>query len=216
MHTDGVAEYFSGKINIETERLILRKVSVADASDMYEYSCRSETCEYLLWDKHPFYSYTVELTRHLQREYVQGRYMDLAIVLKESGKMIGTVGFTTVDEKNFCCEAGYVISPDYWGRGIATEALNALLNFAFCELRMKRVEAKYMVENTVSRRVMEKCGMSFEGVHRSKLFVKGRFRDIGVCSIISDDYFSVPRKNIFKNAEKISFFEKIARKCSKN
>ena len=211
-----VAEYFSDDIKLETERLILRKVKPSDAADMYEYSCRDETCRYLLWEKHPFYSYTLELTKHLQREYAQGRYLDFAIELKENHKMIGTVGFTQVDEKNFGCEAGYVISPDHWGKGIAAEALNALLNFAFCELKMKRVEAKYMVENTASRRVMEKCGMSFEGIQRSKLFVKDKFRDIGVCAVISDDYFSIPRKNIFKNPEKLSLLEKLARKCSKN
>ena len=211
-----VAEYFSGDLKFETERLILRKVRPSDASDMYEYSCRKETCQYLLWDTHPFYSYTAELTKHLQREYAQGRYFDLAIELKEKSKMIGTVGFTQVDEKNFCCEIGYVISPDHWGKGIAVEAVNALLNFAFCQLKMKRVEAKYMVENTASRRVMEKCGMSFEGIHRSKLFVKEKFRNIGVCSILSDEYFSLPRKNIYENPEKLSIFEKLARKCSKN
>lgn len=211
-----VAEYFSDDLKFETERLIIRKLRPTDASDMYEYSCRDETCRYLLWDKHPFYSYTAELTKHLQREYAQGRYFDLAIELKENHKMIGTVGFTQVDEKNFGCEVGYVISPDYWGRGIAAEAVNALLNFAFCQLKMKRVEAKYMVENTASRRVMEKCGMSFEGIQRSKLFVKDKFRDIGVCAILSDEYFSSPRKNIYENPEKLSLFERLARKCSKN
>ena len=211
-----VADYFSENLRFETERLIIRKVRTSDASDMYEYSCREETCRHLLWDKHPFYSYTLELTKHLQREYAQGRYFDLAIELKEKRKMIGTVGFTQVDEKNFCCEIGYVISPDYWGMGIAAEAVSVLLNFAFCELKMKRAEAKYMVENTASRRVMEKCGMTFEGVQRSKLFVKEKFRDIGICSILSSEYFSLPRKNIYENPEKPSLFERLARKCSKN
>ena len=194
----------------------MRKVKPSDAADMYEYSCRKETCQYLLWDTHPFYSYTVELTKHLQKEYAQGRYMDLAIVLKETGKMIGTVGFTQADDKNYCCEAGYVLSPDYWGKGIAAEALMALLNFAFCELKMKRVEAKYMVENAASRRVMEKCGMQFEGVMRSKMFVKGLFRDIGVCSILSGEYFASPRENLYKKYENVSLIEKIVRRRSKN
>lgn len=212
-----IAEFFAkDNVIIETQRLLLRKVRVNDASDIYEYSCRKETSEYLLWDTHPFYSYTVELTKFLQKEYNAGRYMDFALVYKETGKMIGTAGFTTEDLKNKCCEVGYVISPDYWGKGLATEALNAIINLAFCHFKMNRVEAKYMIENTVSRKVMEKCGMTFEGVLRSKMLVKGAFRDIGVCSVLSHEYFSVPRKSILESPVKMNVIEKILAKCSKN
>ena len=190
-------EYFAKGLRLETERLILRKISPSDSKDMYEYSCRPETTEYLLWEPHPYYSYTAELTRFLQREYAEGRYSDLAIVWRENGKMIGTVGFTSYDPQNSCAEAGYVLSPDYWGRGIATEALEALLSFAFCELQLNRVEAKYISGNSASLRVMEKCGMKREAMLRKKLFIKGQFRDIGICSILKEDYFAVERENIF-------------------
>ena len=191
--------YFRKNPRLETERLILRKISPSDAADMYEYACRPETSRYLLWSPHPYYSYTSELTRFLQKEYAEGRFFDFAVIWKEKMKMIGTAGFTSVDDKNLCIEVGYVLSPDYWGKGIATEALGAVINFAFCELGANRVEAKYMAGNEASLKVMRKCGMTFEGIQRGKLLVKGEFRDIGVCSILKDEYFATERTNLYKS-----------------
>ena len=193
------ASYFTKNFVLETDRLIIRRIATSDASDMYEYAHKSETSQYLLWSPHPYYSYTLDLIRYLQKQYAQGKFYDLAIVFKETQKMIGTVGFTTIDEKTSCCEVGYVLNPDYWGRGIATEALNALLNFAFCELGFNRVEARYFAQNIASRRVMDKCGFTFEGIQRNKLLVKNVFRDIGVCSILSTEYFSTDRQNLYKS-----------------
>ncbi len=117
-----LARFFSKNPRFETERLILRKLCSEDAEDMYAYACRGETSKFLLWEPHPSPLYTSDLIRFLQKEYQIGRYSDFAIILKENGKMIGTVGFTSYDEKHSVAELGYVISPDYWHRGIATEA----------------------------------------------------------------------------------------------
>jgi ribosomal-protein-alanine N-acetyltransferase len=179
---------------------------------MYEYACRPETSRYLLWSPHPYYSYTAELTRFLQKEYAEGRFFDFAVIWKENMKMIGTAGFTSIDEKNRCIEVGYVLNPDYWGKGIATEALTAIMNFAFCELEANRVEAKYMVGNEVSLRVMEKCGMTHEGILRGKLLVKGKFRDVGLCSILKDEYFAIERSNLYKSCNSRSLIGRLFHK----
>lgn len=194
-----ISAYFTKNARLETERLIFRRLLPTDASDMYEYASRPETSEYLLWSPHPYYSYTLDLLKYLQKEYSEGRFFDYAIIFKENSKMIGTVGFTTLDLKNSVAEVGYVLSPDYWNKGIATEALSAIINLAFCELGVNRVEAKYIAENKVSLRVMEKCGMTHEGVNRQKLLIKGVFRDIGVCSILKSEYFRKERVNLYKN-----------------
>jgi ribosomal-protein-alanine N-acetyltransferase len=104
--------------------------------------------------------------------------------------MIGTVGFSELDMANHTAEIGYVINPKYSGKGIATEAVSSFLNFAFMELDMERVEGRYMVPNHASRRVMEKCGMQYEGILRSLMEVKGVRRDIGICSILKEEYFA--------------------------
>lgn len=182
-------------VQLETGRLLLRRMAVADATDMYEYACLGEVTRYLLWQEHPNLSYTERYLRYVQGEYRKGRYFDFAIVYKENGKMIGTVGFTELDMTSHTAEIGYVINPAYSGRGIATEAVSAFLNYAFMELDMERVEGRYMAENAASRRVMEKCGMHFEGVLRSLMEVKGVRRDIGICSILKEEYFK--KKHFF-------------------
>ena len=182
---------------IETKRLRLRRICRKDRDDMYEYASREEVTRYLLWSPHESPAYTKRLIEHLTGLYRTGGFFDFAIEYRENGKMIGTCGFAAVDEKNNSAEVGYVLSPDYWGMGIACEAVNAVLQFGFCDLGLRRIEARYMVENTASRRVMEKCGMTFEGIYRQKILVREKYRDVGICSILDDEYFA---KNANKSA----------------
>ena len=173
---------------IETERLILRKMKPSDSRDMYEYSRLPEVTRYLLWEPHTNPSQTLDYLEYLQTRYRVGDFYDWAVVEKSRGKMIGTCGFTSLDFSNNAAEVGYVLNPAFWGQGLAPEALMRVMRFGFMELNVHRIEAKYMVENARSRRVMEKCGMTFEGVRRSSMYVKGSYRDIGICSILSDEY----------------------------
>ncbi len=211
-----ISYYFKRNIALESNRLLLRKICMSDVEDMYDYSRRPETSRYLLWSSHSSISVTSETLKFILNEYENDRFHDFAVVLKSSGKMIGTTGFTSVDEKNACAEIGYVLNPDYHGQGIATEAVALLLNFAFCEVGFNRIEAKFMPENLPSRKVMEKCGMTFEGVLRSKMFIKGEFRNIGISSILSSEYFAVPRENIYAESKKPTFFERILGKTKKS
>jgi ribosomal-protein-alanine N-acetyltransferase len=102
--------------------------------------------------------------------------------------MIGTCGFTRFDYPNDCGEIGYVLNSAYHGQGIATEVVSKIIEFGFCRLELNRIEAKYMVGNEASRRVMEKNDMTFEGIQRQRMLVKGQYRDIGVCALIKSDF----------------------------
>ncbi len=195
---------------LETPRLTLRRMRKADAKDMYEYACQSRVTRYLLWREHDDLNYTTRYLSYLQSRYRQGEFHDWAIVLREPGseglssslasvffdkaelvrgKMIGTCGFTRFMPDHKAAEVGYVVNPAYWGQGIAPEAVRAVLQFGFTELHLHRIEARYMVGNDASRRVMEKVGMTFEGVARDCMFVKGNFVSVGTCAILRDEYY---------------------------
>ncbi len=176
--------------NLETDRLILRKLMAKDAEDMYEYACLSEVTEYLTWFPHPDSSYTRDYLEYLGTRYRVGDFFDWAITLKENGKMIGTCGFTSFDFSNDSAEMGYVLNPRFRGQGIAPEALRAVMNFGFENLGLHRAEAKFIEGNTASLRVMEKVGMSFEGIRRGGMLIKGEYRNIGICSILKDEFYS--------------------------
>lgn len=175
---------------LESERLIFRKILPSDADDMYSYSHREEVTRFLLWEVHPDPLYTEKYIRYLQERYAVGDFYDFAVVLKSTGRMIGTVGFTSFDLPNHSAEVGYVISPDHQGKGYATEAVKALIAFGFEVCELARISAVCMKGNLASLRVMEKCGMKREGVLRNAVYAKGEMKDVHLSAIIDRDYFN--------------------------
>lgn len=179
---------FSKLPTLMTERLILRKLLPSDYKDMYEYASRPESTEYLLWSPHISQDQTYRYLEAIQTSYKRGDFFDWAVVFRKSGKMIGTCGYTSFDDSHSRAEIGYVLNPDYWGLGIAAEAVMAAEEFAFRELGINRVEARYIEGNDRSRRVMEKCGMRFEGMFRQYMLVKGEYKNIGICAVTKDEF----------------------------
>lgn len=174
---------------LNTKRLLMRKMLPSDCDDMYEYASLENVTHYLLWQPHCTIGVTRLYLHSLQHEYSKGRHREWALVCRENDKMIGTCGYTRIDEENKIAELGYVLNPAYWGQGYAQEAAEILISIAFDYLNMERVEIRYMAENHSSRRVGEKCGMTFEGVLRHFMLVKGQYRDIGICSVLREEYY---------------------------
>jgi len=183
-----IKKTFRDPPTLYTDRLTLRKLSSRDWSDMFEYACDKEVTKFLTWEPHQSKSYTLSYLTYIQSQYRAGKFFDWAVVCTSSGKMIGTCGFTTLDPANLCGEVGYVISPLYQNRGIATEAVLRVIRFGFEELGLQRIESRFMIGNDASLRVMQKAGMIYEGTHRRSLFVKNRFVDVGVCSLLLQEY----------------------------
>ena len=181
---------------LRTKRLILRRLEKVDALDMFEYASDPDVTKYLLWDPHDSLKYTRRYLSYLQGRYKAGEFYDWAVIDRRTMKMIGTCGFTSFDFHNNSAEVGYVLNPEFWHRGIAAEALSEVLHFAFMILGLNRVEARYMVGNLDSRRVMEKVGMKFEGIARGAVYCKGRYVSVGICSILRSEYRTVQKDNI--------------------
>lgn len=187
MKKEKVYKLFSNIPTLKTERLSLRAMHPIDAEDMYDYARQGEVTEFLLWEAHPSVAYTKQYLGYIQSRYALGDFYDWAVIEHESRRMIGTCGFTRIDTVNNMAEIGYVLNPDFWGRGYATEAVGRVIEFAFSELGVHRVEARFMEGNQASLRVMEKLGMTFEGYHKDAIFVKGKYRTVGYCSLIKEE-----------------------------
>ena len=173
---------------LTTERLILRPMRTSDAWDMFEYACREDLTEFLLWSPHPSVSYTRDYLAYIERRYAACDFFDWAITLADGGKMIGTVGFTKIDTAHNRAEIGYVLNPDYHGSGLGFEAAKKIVDFGFSVLELHRIEARFMLGNDASLRVMQKLGMTFEGYQRDSMLVKGSYKTIGYCSLLEDEY----------------------------
>ena len=189
MKKETVYKIFSNMPTIKGERLTLRQMHPIDAEDMYSYAQREDVTEYLLWSPHPSMSYTRDYLKYIQGRYALGDFYDWAIIDRESRRMIGTCGFTRINVENRSGEIGYVLNPEFWGKGYAFEATSLVLEFGFAELELHRIEARFMQGNERSLGLMRKLGMSFEGYHADEIFVKGSYRTVGVCALLRDQYF---------------------------
>jgi len=167
----------------------MRKILPCDCPDMYDYSCRPETSRYLLWSPHENPRYTKKYISYIQSAYRNENFYDFALVDRQSGKMIGTCGFTSFDLQNNSAEVGYVLHPDFWGRGFAKEALLRLMAFGFAELRLHRMTARIMTQNEASKRVAEKCGMRREATLVEAMLIKGNFETIDEYAILAKEFY---------------------------
>ena len=155
---------------------------------MYEYACDPNVTRFLTWQPHPNPAWTMRYLAYVATRYRAGEFFDWAVVLRENQKMIGTCGFTSFSYEHNSAEIGYVLNPSYWGQGIALEAAQAVMDVGFRVLNLHRIEAKFILGNDRSRRVMEKAGMSFEGYQREAMYILDGYKTIGVCSILFSEY----------------------------
>lgn len=188
MKKETVYKIFSKMPTLETERLILRPMRLDDAEDMYDYARREDVTRYLTWLPHGSITYTKDYLSYIEARYAMGDFFDFAVVEKESGRMIGTCGFTKIDTPNDSAEIGYVLNPKHHGKGYATEAAGEIVRFGFTALKLHRIEAKFMEGNTASLHVMEKLGMTLEGYNREAMMIKGKYRTVGRCGMLYSDY----------------------------
>ena len=184
-----IKEIFADPPTLETDRLKLVRISPEHAEDMYEYSCDPDVTKYLTWSCHSSVKETERYIKLLQKKYTAGVFNDWGLVLKESGKFIGTCGFTSLDYEKNTAEIGYVLSKDYWGMGLAAEAARCVMEFGFYVFGLSGFCAKCMEGNDASMRVMQKVGMSFENIYKNGMFIKGAYKTIIVYSVTKEKYY---------------------------
>ena len=172
---------------IDTPRLRLRPMTMADAADVFEYSRDPKVAEHVLWDTHRTIGDSKAYIRYILRQYRGNEPSSFGIELKKTGRLIGTIGFMWWNQQFRSAEVGYSINRAYWNQGLATEALKAAIRFGFSEMRLFRIEAQHEIDNPASGAVMEKAGMRKEGVLRGRLFNKGRHVDVALYAILRGD-----------------------------
>lgn len=185
---DTPADVFARLPVLETPRLFLRPMTMRDAADIYDYSRDKEVARHVLWDAHRSLADSREYLRFMLRQYRDGRPSSYGIVLKTTGRLVGTIGFMWLSEENSTVEVGYSLARSQWGKGLTTEALHALIDMTFTYLRVHRIEAQHDLANPASGRVMLKCGMRQEGVLRGRIYNKGKFVDVALYAILREDW----------------------------
>lgn len=178
-----------GTQKIDTERCVLRRIVPDDYQMMYENWARyEEVCRYFPFDPLEDIDVYKEKVYRWVTNYESDTYFHWVIEWKENAELIGTINLGNVEESCLMCDTSYMLSPQYWGRGIMTEVLQAVLNYAFDEIALNRVQADVFEGNIASEHVLTKCGMQFEGIARQKYYKNGTFIDTAQYAILRSDF----------------------------
>lgn len=149
---------------IPAGRLLLRRPVDADASALFTgYAQDAEVVRYLMWRPHAAISDTREFLRRLHDGWMAGSELTWALTFPDDDRLIGMIALRPRGHKP---DIGYVLARPYWGRGLMTEAGRAIVALAFRDPAVHRVWAVCDIDNRASARVMEKLGMTLEGVLR--------------------------------------------------
>ena len=149
---------------LETERLLLRKLEQDDLRDIVAWEDLPDTQSAEIQGK--------EFLAYCFREYRVWGFGPWGILQKETGTIVGNCAFPHIIFEELCGEVNYYIAPRHRGKGLAPEALKALLQFGFRDIGLTRIQARCEPDNLSSERVMQKAGMKFEGLIEHALISK--------------------------------------------
>ena len=162
---------------LRTHRLVLRKMEPADAEALLFLRSDPTILQYL--DRDPIHS-TAEAAlfiRHINDSVDRNEGINWGISLKDDPALIGTIGFWRLQKEHFRAEIGYLLHPDHWGKGLVSEAIDAVMDYGWNVMGLHSVEANVNPGNSASIRVLQKAGFVQEAYFRQNYFFRGRFID---------------------------------------
>ncbi|MBT2682279.1 GNAT family protein [Bacillus sp. ISL-37] len=173
---------------IETDRLVLRQITKDDGEDIFKYLSDEKVMKY--YGLEPFKSIgeALEEIEWYQSTFDEDSGIRWGITLKGNRKVIGSCGFLNKVPQHYRSEIGFELSKDFWGQGIANEALEAVITYGFEQLNLQRIQALIEPPNILSRKLVERNGFIKEGLLRNYEFTCGKFDDLFMYSLIKQDF----------------------------
>ena len=179
-----------GTVILTTPRLILRRFKTDDAQAMYDnWASDEKVPKFLAWDIHKSVEETRELLTKWVAEYENPEYYHWVIDYKDENTIVGAINLHAVSNKSWRAEMGYNIGSKWWNKSLMTEAVHAVLEFAFNEIGMNKICASHDTENAGSGKVMQKNGMVREGhFHKHSRRKDGTWGDTDFYGILRDNW----------------------------
>lgn len=179
-----------GTITLHTDRLILRPFTMEDVDAAFRnWESDDQVTKYLRWSTYTDPAETAVVMQQWVDSYADPTFYQWAIVPKELGEPIGSISVVDMNERAQKVHIGYCIGSQWWGRGYMPEALARLIRFFFEEVKAGRVEAMHDPNNPASGRVMQKCGMTYEGTLRKSDWNNQGIVDACMYGILAEEYF---------------------------
>lgn len=179
----------SGTLTIETDRLVLRRFNYDDSAAMLKFWVADKKIQSMYSE--PTYS-TQEAVNELLNKYIESyksaHYYRWAIISKDNKECIGQIAYSLVDDKNHFAEIEYCIGTQFQCKGLATEATRAIIKFGFKDMNLHKVQICHKSINVPSKRVIEKCGFTYEGTLRDYFYMDEKYVDRLFYSILKSEY----------------------------
>jgi ribosomal-protein-alanine N-acetyltransferase len=177
---------FSPFPEIRTKRLLLRRMTGADASALFSLRTNDKVMQFIGREKMKAIEEAETFIQKVNTSVDANESIMWAItLLEEPTAMIGTICFWNILTDHYRAEVGYVLHPDLWHKGIMKEAVAAVIDFGFKEMKLHGIEGHINPENVVSGIVLEKCGFVREAYFKENFYFKGKFFDSAVYSLLA-------------------------------
>ncbi len=175
---------------LKTGRLVLRQVTIKDAPWYFEHFNTNEIVE---GQDHGGPRDLSEARAELQLYFIDvftlKRGIRWGITVKGSDKLVGSAGYYKwVQPERYQAEMGYDLNPAFWGKGIMTEALSAIIQYGLDHMSLHRIEVLISHHNKRSQKLVRELGFKREGVLRDHYFVEGRFSDDVIFSLLKEEW----------------------------
>lgn len=172
---------------LSTQRLLLRKIELSDAAQILQMRSNPAIMQYISRPLMHTEAEAIALIELILQELQQNNGITWAIALKEKPEMlIGTIGFWRIIKAHFRAEIGYMLMPEYGGKGLATEAIKESIQYAFGQMGLHSIEANIDPTNKASEAVLRKCGFVQEAYFKENFFFDGRFLDSAIFSLVNN------------------------------
>lgn len=173
---------------LETKRLRLRELKASDAAALYAIRTHPDVNKYLGREPDEDVHAVERLIGVIQQAYANGDGVHWSITHRHDDTLIGSVTYWNLDKQNYRAELGYLLSPACWRQGLMTEAIEAVLQFGFDEMKLHSVEANTSTDNIGSQKLLLNCGFKQEAHFRENWHFRGTFYDSLVfCKLANQD-----------------------------
>lgn len=173
---------------LHTERLNLVKVNKNFTQDFYKIMSLDEVTKYYGMESLSSIHQAEQIIENFDKTFQQRFGIRWGMILKETGAFIGTVGLNNLSHRMKRAEIGYELHPDYWGKGLTSEAVKRVIDYSFRELGLYRIGAVTFPENEPSWKLLLKLHFVKEGLLRGYLYQHGRSNDAYIFSLIRPDW----------------------------
>lgn len=170
------------------KQIELKEISMDDAASLFELRSSEDVMKYIERPRTTHLQEAKDMIQKMDEYAITGNGFSWGIYLIETGGLIGTMGFYRIDKENLRGEVGYLLHPNFWGKGIMSEALQLALEYGFVTINFHSIIACIHPENEASRKILVRHHFQKEAYHRENTYFNNQFYDTEVFALLASEY----------------------------